>query len=292
MDEILAPNKRPEASERASVTERVTSSEPAESKPAPEMDASEAKAKTTETNAAASAKPAPTSQAKPPDHDDEEDEGNVPDNLDGLKRALAASRGDKRKMRRQWQETKEALAKLEGRMAAMQQPAPKPAEPAKPETNPGDKFYGNPVEYIDSVEKRVLEATQARIRQYSIAQARAAHDDFDQVVGEFVREIQGTPLEQQLIAQEAQHPDPARYVYETARQYSQIRGVKSVDDLRSKIEAEVRAKVEAEYAQRNSQSPAAATQKPIPQSLAGVRANGASKPQAWSGPRSLEDILG
>lgn len=263
--------------------------------PAAEPIKADALPESTETVAAEQTKPAPVKAdaAKPqqPPQADESDEAeeHIPDNLDGLKRALAAARGDKRKARKQWQETDRQLAELRGRMAALQQQAaPKPAEPTKPETKPEDDFYANPVEFVRGIERKAVEAAQSRLRQFSIANMRNTHPDFDQVVGEFVRDIAQTPMAAQLAEQEAQHPDPARFMYETARQFSQVRGVKSVDELREKLRAELRAEIEAE---RNSPAAAAAS-KPIPQSLAGVRANGASAPAAWRGPRSEDELWG
>lgn len=250
-------------------------------------------------------------------HEDAEDE-HVPDNLDGLKKALGAARGDKRKARKAYREVETQLAELKGRIAVYvaqlqrqaanaQSPAPIKPEPAKapPPDITDDNFYlQGPKTIKDYVEHRFatldgrLNETRAeydrRVAELrtdiSRENARRRHSDYDEVTESF-RGKEPPHVAQDILASH----DPAERLYEYAKAFREFSGVDSVDAFRAKIEAEVRAKVEAEYAAK-SQAVTPQHQAPKPpvpqQSLAGARGNGFGKPAAWSGPRTLEQIVG
>jgi hypothetical protein len=238
----------------------------AESSPAPKQETQ-----------ASEQQPATKAEAKPAETHEDEEDAHVPDDLSGLKRALAAARGDKRKARKQWQETEKRLAELSGRMSAMhQQPRADAPKPPSPE----DDFYANPVAAMQR------QAAQLR-REMSVEMMRSVREDYDQVVSEFARKIQGTPIATQIEAQLSNHPNPARFVYDYAKNFAKLEGVSSIDDFEKKVEERVRARLEAEYAER--QQPV--NTRPIPKpSLAGARGNGAGAPQNWAGPRSFDEL--
>ena len=113
-------------------------------------------------------KPKVEPQAKPgktPETDgDETEDEHVPDDLDGIKRALAAARGDKRKARKKWQETEQQLAELRGKLAVYQQgqrpmpgqPQPQQATPEGPKGPTDDEFYAaGPVGFITQREQEL-----------------------------------------------------------------------------------------------------------------------------------------
>jgi len=268
------------------------------------------------TNTTIESKPAPDKKDPVDAHEDAEDE-HVPDNLDGLKKALGAARGDKRKARKAYREVETQLAELKGRITAYESqlqrqvaspppPAPvKPEEKAPPPDITDDDFYlKGPKTIKDYVEHKFgalegrLNETRAeydrRVQEIrteiSRESARRRHSDYDEVTASF----QGK--EPPYVAQDIlASPDPAERLYEYAKAFREFSGVGSVDAFRAKIEADVRSKIEAEYAAK-IQTVAPQHQAPRPpvpqQSLAGVRGNGSGKPAVWSGPSPIEQIVG
>lgn len=215
--------------------------------------------------------------------DDGDDDDQTPEDLEGLKRALKAARGDKRRERKKWHEVERELAELRGRFSAIQTTAQPQGEQSKA-VSPEDEFYLNPVEALRKVEQRVVGSVQRQLREISVARMRAEHDDYEETVRDFAREVQGTPVEAQLNAQLANHPDPARLAYTYARNFKQLRGASSVEELTEKLRAEIRAEFEAGRSDR--------PKPPAPQpSIAGARGSGVSPTAQWTGPRSLDEIL-
>lgn len=231
-----------------------------------------------------------TVKAEAHNGDDEEHE-HVPDDLAGLKRALAAARGDKRKARRQWQDTEKAMAELRGRLSAMEQPRTPAAQPKQPQPIDlnDETFFGQgPAAvkaYVEHQIRTVRDEQRSQRLSYSEAAARERHQDFQEVFSDFQRFAQSQPhLWQQM---EASH-DPGEFVYRTGKTFRELQGVNNIDDLRQKIEAEVRAKMQAEQ----SQQPAHQNQTPTPpRSIASARGTGSAASPQWTGPRAMEDIL-
>lgn len=267
-----------------------------DSAPEPEREESTETAKASESEPEkVAANPATESaaNAKPEAHngDDEEPE-HVPDDLAGLKRALAAARGDKRKARRQWQDTEKAMAELRGRLSAMEQPRtpaqPQPKAPQQIDLNDETFFGQGPAAvkaYVEHQIRTVRDEQRSQRLGYSEAAARERHQDFQEVFSDFQKFAQSQPhLWQQM---EASH-DPGEFVYRTGKTFRELQGVNNIEDLRQKIEAEVRAKMQAEQ----SQQPAHQNQTPTPpRSIASARGTGSASSQQWTGPRAMEDIL-
>lgn len=222
---------------------------------------------------------------------DDEEQEHVPDDLAGLKRALAAARGDKRKARKQWQETERAMAELRGRLSAMEQPRTPAAQPKQPQPIDlnDETFFGQgPAAvkaYVEHQIRTVRDEQRAQRLSYSEAAARERHQDFQEVFSDFQKFAQSQPhLWQQM---EASH-DPGEFVYRTGKTFRELQGVNNIEDLRQKIEAEVRAKLQAEQ----SQQPAHQNQTPTPpRSIASARGTGSAASPQWTGPRAMEEIL-
>ncbi len=211
--------------------------------------------------------------------DDAEDEGSDPVDLAGFKRALAAARGDKRKMRKQWQETQKQLANLEGQLTALRQQQVKPAEEAKQPDDPELDFYGNPIGFVD---KRV-QTVEQQLRDFrfktSLRAAVKAYPDFAEAEAAFVAAAQRNPnLAQQLQA----HDDPAEFAYQTGKEIIEY------EAFRRHRAQQGAAPVAPSSSQAAPQPPAKPT---IPKSIAGARGSGAGVTQPWAGPRSLDEIL-
>ena len=96
---------------------------------------------------------------------------------------------------------------------------------------------------------------------------RSQHQDYDEVEAIFAEEAQANPA---LAAEILRHPSPARYAYETGKKLKVLREIGSDPSAwEAKKEAELRTRIEAEYATRQPTVPRAPTAPP-PQSLAGV----------------------
>jgi hypothetical protein len=171
--------------------------------------------------------------------------------------------------------------------------APTPSAPVAPGISLDDFYAKGPeavTAYVEPyVAKQISQAKEEIRRSMSVSSARARHPDYETKVAATVGYVP-PHIEQQILASD----DPAEAWYQFATAFEQFRDINSVDDLRSKMKAEARAELEAEFSARG-QAPAAqhpvAPKPPIPQSLAGARGNGAGQPARWIGPRSMNDIL-
>jgi hypothetical protein len=242
--------------------------------------------------AEAKAKEAPKPTVKAGEADDSEDEP-VPDNLDGLKKALAASRGDKRKARKQWQEAREQLARLEGEIGLLRKQgqskaeAPQSAEPKQEKRT----FWDDPEAYVKELVPDV-EAVAARTRaDVSEIYARKAHADYEEKKAYFAERASRDPsMWREIFAT----PNPAETLYERATALKEREEFDRDPNAwreaeRARLREELTAEAQPESRVEQVVTPTA--RPPIPKSNAGARGVGASAKQAWSGPRSLEDIL-
>jgi hypothetical protein len=223
--------------------------------------------------------------------DDDSEQEHVPGDLEGLKKALAAARGDKRKARKQWQETERKLAELEGKISVYQQGAqPKADEPPKPAVPDLDdltlfdpKALKSFIEYQVKSGVSTVEAKQfARGR----ALAKDRHPDFDEFEAEFIKAVEKNPT---LGDNADNSPDPAEYAYKMGKQLREMQGINSIDDLREKIRAEERAKIQAELTQAQPAAPQVSGILQIPKSLASIRGTGVGVKPEWR-PHTAEQL--
>lgn len=241
--------------------------------------------------------PNPAGKAGDVDGDDEPD-APIPDNLEEIKKALAAERKDGRRSRKERKESDRRIAMLEGELQAFKQQRASQAQPAKPEPKPEEleaEIYKDLPGYLQrqrqQMQQEFEQKTLATRLQLSEAMARRAHTDFDEKIAAVKEAAAGNPM---LVQYAFQQPDPAEYLYRTG---AKLLLDKEIGDdpaaYRQRLEAEVRAKIEAEMAANGITTPTTqAPTKPSPtKSIAGSRGNGAGVTQAWSGPRSLEDVL-
>lgn len=213
-----------------------------------------------------------------------DDDDGEPDPLDytaaGLRKALNAERKQKREERRQRQELQRKYEQLAAQMAQQRQaPAPQPQE------DPETAYYANPVEWT----RRQLEQREAALRtevaktriDVSEAHARRAHADYEEKAAAFAELAQRDP---RLLAQLGQEADPGEWAYQMGKIYLFSREVGTDPEAwREKERERLRAEL-TEQAQAPAKTP--------PKSIAGVRGSGAGAPRSWSGPRSLDEILG
>lgn len=262
-----------------------------ESDSLPEEHVAEVKADKGETPAKVEAKASTKPEPETGDGGDPEDADSDPidQSVEGLKKAISAVRGDKRKMRKKWQETQRRVDQLEGQLAAFQQmgarrePEPK-AEPAAK----GPDFYASPEEYISAKEKALQAHVEHRDFQtranISEALLSEQHEDYEAAKAAFVKAAQSAPwLWQQVTADVL----PARVVY---REGKKLLGG-GVSEVEAKLQAEI-AELKAKMAGGEAEQAAKAPSRPIPKSNASARGTGAGAKKAWSGPRSLNEIIG
>ena len=290
MREILG--ERPTIGDGAEAPAAEAPSEPARDTPEPESAASKPEAEPVVTTEQA--------EAKPPAVDESDADEDVPDDLERLKRAVQAARGDKRKARKAWRETELQLAELRGKYDALVAAAKRPVaeqELKKEEIAPKvvdldeDAFYGKgPAAVKEYLEHRLQaereQLTQQMQRQLWIerseAKARAAHPDYQDKFKLFAEHA-----DEAVRAHAFRQDDPAEYVYTWATAWSEFKDVPSIDALKAKIRAEIEAEIATRGA-ANAQAP-----KPQPtRSIAGARGTGAHATQTWTGPTPLSVILG
>jgi hypothetical protein len=241
-------------------------------------------------------------KAQPPtekvaDEEDDQDPDPKDYSVAGLRKALSAVRGDKRTMRKKWQETEKRvqeyerkLAMLEGELNAVRK-QPQPAQEAQKPTDPDDEFYTlGPGKFAETREQRLERKIEEKLIETDRRAMRRVVQDYDEAEAAFVAAAQANPA---LAATWRASDDKVGFAYERGKELMELQkyGAGSVQDLRAKIRAEL----EAEIAQQRETAPTPtahrAPAKPIPKSNASARGSGAGAPQAWSGPRPLEDIF-
>lgn len=258
------------------------------------------------------------------DDDDDDKDDPVDQSLEGLRKALTAVRGDKRKARKQWREaekraeeaaksaaeTARRLAALEGQLAVYQQMGARPQAPAevpKPEQLPD--FFGDPDAHLTAREKRIRDEirearesmkaeTFKRDADRSERRLRREYQDYDEAKTAFMRAVldeRGQIRDPRLWSLVTDDPEPAEVVYTEGKKL--LRGGKPESE--AKMEAEI-AELKAQLASQSGRSVAsveqprsAAQPKPVPKpSIASARGTGNGVPKAYAGPRSTREIFG
>jgi ribosomal protein L29 len=236
---------------------------------------------------------APT-KAVDSDDDDSSDKAE-PGDLDGYKKALAAARGDKRRARKQWQEAEKKLAAFEGELRGLRQQSHQQVAP-KNEPKPEDleaEIYRDLPGYLKKQKEESRSEAQSAAAQVKLSlsesYARRSHPDFDEKKALFQAAAQRNPV---FAQQAAAQPDPWEFAYQLA---SRIQIQQEIgDDPAAWREAQLtklRAELEAERSGTATQTTPNPARPSPTRSIASSRGSGAGSTQAWSGHRSLDDIL-
>lgn len=142
---------------------------------------------------------------------------------------------------------------------------------------PKPDFYADPENYVHAV-------TRQNAISMSVAMAEAQYPDFRERLAVFMEEAQKNPV---LAAQAEAHAHPALFAYQQAKRIEEFRSMQDVDAykarLRTEIEAEVKARLEAEQAALHK------TRAAIPPDLTVVRG---SKQADAPTDESIRSILG
>lgn len=206
--------------------------------------------------------------------------------------AVKAEREKRRAIAEAKRKADEELAYLRGRIAAMEQtpkvdvaPPPQPAE-----ADLDLEYFQQPRTWTERKLANVIETIREERHQerleLSEERAREKWKDYDEVASEFTTYLQTLPRQQAAAlfrTIRAQQRDPAAYVYNqvrTAREARKMGG--SVEQYMAKVEAETRARLEAEYKQKA----AVAAAESVPKTMAGGAGPGLNAPP---GPQGLSE---
>lgn len=157
------------------------------------------------------------------------------------------------------------------------------------QTEKPDAFV-NPDEAIDYGNNEIRSEFEGRLLNMSEAQARLRHDDFDEMNDIFMNEL---AVQNPMLGQQAlKAADPFEFVYQQAKNHKELDGINTLDDYKAKIETDMRAKLEAEYADKAKSDTNNAINAALPPSLSTATATGGNQTPTWGGPTSLSNILG
>jgi hypothetical protein len=125
--------------------------------------------------------------------------------------------------------------------------------------------------------------------QTSESIARSRHPDYDEKFVIFNQMVQDAP---HLAEQAFSSPDPGEFAYRTAKMQKDLQDAGGIDQLRSKVEAEMKAKIKAELETewKRREDELKKQRDDLPGSLTDVPSKGSNRP-VWGGPPSLDDIL-
>lgn len=196
--------------------------------------------------------------------------------LTDREKAFLAKADDEKKKRQELEKWKQEAEK---RFSQPQTPA-KEAEAPK-------QFWDDPEGSLKSFESRLSqEITKSRLNTAEMV-ARQRHTDFDTVIEKFGELLTNTPG---LSAQWLNSQDPAEFAYKISKNHMELQEAGDIDKLRAKIEKETRLKIEGEL---KSKSEALEKEKAsIPGTLSDVKGTAAGNKVAWTGPTTLDSILG
>jgi hypothetical protein len=125
--------------------------------------------------------------------------------------------------------------------------------------------------------------------QTSESIARSRHPDYDEKFAVFSQMVSEAP---HLAEQAFSSPDPAEFAYKTAKMQKDLQDAGGIDQLRGKVEAELKARIRAELEAelKKRQDEFTKDKEALPGSLTDVPSKGVNRP-VWSGPPCLDEIL-
>jgi hypothetical protein len=146
-------------------------------------------------------------------------------------------------------------------------------------------FWDDPENALQSVLGQVSKAVTTTKMDTAEMIARSRYQDFDQKIDIFADILQNTPgLREQWMSA----PDPAEFAYRTGDNFLKLQQAGNIDNMKANLEKEIRIKIEAEM--KAKQEAEKAQRDAIPGSLSNVQS--APSPKAvWGGPPSLDNIL-
>jgi len=131
---------------------------------------------------------------------------------------------------------------------------------------PQPEFFENPEAFVKQSIQGAQQEIQQRFYAAMDADAREQFPDYDEVLATLQEHAQGNPA---IVQQVFSAPNPARAAYKLGKQLREMAQIQDPEAYRQKIEAEVRAKVEAEFAQKQAERAASVDR--IPPDLSTAR---------------------
>jgi hypothetical protein len=115
--------------------------------------------------------------------------------------------------------------------------------------------------------------------------ARREHPDFDEKVDYFGQMVATIPG---LYQQWLNSPDPGEFAYKTAKEHKDLQEAGNIDNLKAKLEKEIRIKLESEL--KDKEKKLREEREALPGTLSDVRGKNQQK-TVWGGPTPLDDVL-
>lgn len=178
------------------------------------------------------------------------------------------------------QEERRKRQDLERRLAELEKPKEQKTEEPK-------SFWDDPEGHLKKHTQEVHQTALATRISVTEAMAREKYKDFDQAVEIFAQALQETPG---LHAQWLASANPAEFAYRVGKNTRELREAGNIDALREKIAKEERVKLEAEFKAKQEELDKLRAQ--LPGSLSSVRGATQQQRVAYTGPTTLDDILG
>jgi len=169
---------------------------------------------------------------------------------------------------------------LERQLAELQKEPPKP-------------FYDDPegalARHRAEQKQELDQAILATRVQTSESIAKSRYKDYDEKFAIFNELVQKSPY---LAEQAFTSPDPAEFAYQTGATEKNLREAGGVENMRQKMEADLRVKIKAELEAelQKKKEDLEKDRAALPGSLTDVQSKGNNRP-VWGGPPTLDDVL-
>jgi hypothetical protein len=228
-----------------------------------------------------------TDSAPPPADEPEE----IPEDLRGTREALLAERAKRKDWKGQAERASGELTALRAELETARKAAasaPPPPAPVAAEPRP-EIVVPNPVEDPQGYHAYTQQMIFNERLNLSEAMIRDKYEDVDEKLAVFKKAAEANPA---LRAELSRQPHPYAWMYSQAQRMQALAEVG--DDptaYRAKVEAEIRAKVEAEYAAGNGAAPVRqASAVVLPRSLA-TAPSSAPRMTAVEEPPEFDDVF-
>jgi hypothetical protein len=143
--------------------------------------------------------------------------------------------------RKKRQEYERQLAEYKGQLSVYEQQAQRQQQAPAEKPDASADFYADPLGFT---EKRIAAAVGQQRLELSQEMMRATKPDYDDMERVFLEAARENPaLANQLRAS----PNPAKFAYDYAKHYAQVKDIGGMEQYAEKIRAEERAKIEAEW---------------------------------------------
>lgn len=197
--------------------------------------------------------------------------------------ALHEERDKHRDTRKRFDDLAEQMGQLLPHLSKLGQPEKKD-EPEEAAPNFSEDPEGFVTHALGKIQSGYQTDLATAVMTVSENAARARHEDYDDMLGEFAKLTKDHPV---LKVQVRQQPDPAEWAYQVAKQHKEHAEIGDPVAYRAKLREELLAEIQAE---QPDETPA-----PIPKSLANARNVGGGKKRTttktFDGPTPLDKVL-